>query len=643
MKQQKLSILLTIILSMVGIETFAHDFEMVNGDGKTIYYTKTGETEVEVTFCNVSSSSVYEGEVVIPKTVTYNDITYNVTGIGAQAFYQCKKLTSVTIPASVTSLGEKAFYHCTGLTSVTMYCDPNNIGMYLFDGCSSLTTMTFHCKAIYSMMVGGAYALQEAIIGDEVTTIGDNVFKSFTNLKKVTMGSGVTNIGKSAFFGCSSLNDLTIGSNVTSMDKEAFRGCKSLTTIDIPASLTIIGDDVFNECTGLTTLTIPDNVTDIGERSFSGCSGLTSVTFGKGLTTIGTYAFYECSLLTTIDIPDNVTTLGYYAFQGCSSITAVNIGSGVTNFGVDVFAKCVNITSLTFHCQNVGAWFMNNSGIQEIVIGDEVESIGQRAFFQCAGLKSLTLGNQLTTIDNEAFSGCTNLTAIEIPNSVKSIGFHAFYGCTGLTTLEIPNTLTSINTSAFQMCKNITAVTIHCSEINYWFAEIPSLQEVVLGEEVTKLRDMSFYGSTGLTCITLYATTPPSCGNNVFYNVDKKNCKIIVPEESLELYKKADEWKDFGTIEANVENDPYIIKKKSIKGQLTDCITLINDAETEINALPYDDTKTLEENQKAIDDIIAKLINNLAKQFNLVGDADGDGTIDVNDVQKTINIILGKE
>ena len=59
------------------------------------------------------------------------------------------------------------------------------------------------------------------------------------------------------------------------------------------------------------------------------------------------------------------------------------------------------------------------------------------------------IGNNVTSIGNAAFYNCTGMTAITIPNSVTSIGGSAFYGCSGLTSVTIPDSVTSIGDGAF--------------------------------------------------------------------------------------------------------------------------------------------------------------------------------------------------
>ena len=104
-----------------------------------INYSVTGENTVEVV-AKFPSYNYYTGDVVIPSTVTFDGIPYNVTGIGKLAFETCHNLSSVTIPESVTSIGDYAFYYCESLTSITIPKSVASIGIALFEYCNSLAS-----------------------------------------------------------------------------------------------------------------------------------------------------------------------------------------------------------------------------------------------------------------------------------------------------------------------------------------------------------------------------------------------------------------------------------------------------------------------------------------------------------------------
>ena len=97
----------TILSFLLALLPLAASADAVEIDG--IYYNlipKGNVAEVK------SIPDSYTGELTIPGTVIYNDVTYSVTSIGSNAFKQCRGLTSVNIPNSVTSIGYNAFSYC---------------------------------------------------------------------------------------------------------------------------------------------------------------------------------------------------------------------------------------------------------------------------------------------------------------------------------------------------------------------------------------------------------------------------------------------------------------------------------------------------------------------------------------------------
>ena len=311
-------LLITIAVLLCSVMANAHDFEV---DG--IFYDILSSTDltVEVTY-NASSYKEYSGVVTIPSSVTYEDKTYSVTSIGADAFAYCFSLTSVTIPNSVTSIGGYAFRGCSSLTSVTLPNSVTSIGNYAFDNCSSLTSVN---------------------IPESVTSIGWYAFGGCSSLTSVTIPNSVTSIESGVFYNCSGLTRVTIGESVTSIGEYAFYSCSGLTSVNIPESMTSIEKGAFYNCSGLTRVTIGESVTSIGCVAFYDCSSLTSVTIGNSVTSIEEEAFSGCSVLTSLNIPNSLKTIGTSAFEGCVRLGKISLGTGVEEIAANAFAECTRL------------------------------------------------------------------------------------------------------------------------------------------------------------------------------------------------------------------------------------------------------------------------------------------------------------
>ena len=370
MKQTTFTLLLSVLLSMVGLQAFANfDTSTKIQVDDLYYYLDKDNSQAQVTSM---PSGKYTGNIVIPSSITHETKTYSVTSIGEGAFSLCSGLTSVTIPNSVTSIGKGAFYYCSGLASITIPNSVTSIGDRAFSECKGLTSIVVesgntkydsreNCNAIIetasNTLLNGC---KNTVIPNSVTTIGVEAFYGCSGLTTVTIPNSVTRIGDDAFRDCSGLTSIVVESGNTTYDSREncnaiietasntlLYGCKNTV---IPNSVTSIGNYAFNYCSGLASITIPNSVTSISGRAFSGCSGLSSIVVESGNTTYDSRencnAIIETASNTlvagckTTTIPNSVTSIGDYAFYNCSGLTSITIGSNVTSIGDYAFYNC---------------------------------------------------------------------------------------------------------------------------------------------------------------------------------------------------------------------------------------------------------------------------------------------------------------
>ena len=423
-------------------------------------------------------------------------IANGVTTIGDYAFAECTGLTSVIIPSSVKSIGQNSFYYCSSLTGVDL---PNS-----------------------------------------VTSIGDMAFAACFGLTSVTIPASVTSIGQNGFYYCENMKSLTISGSATSIGGGAFSLCTGLEKIEsLAENPPTCAENAFDDAIkGTCVLYVPKNAVE-AYKSAQGWSGLVNTTPLVTVVQTGTcgesvkWTLTDNGVLTI----EGTGAMSDYASDSAPwkkfSFTTVVIGEGVTTIGNSAFGYYSEMTSITIpnSVTSIGEYaFCGCTGLESVTIPNSVTSIGESAFDGCEGLTSVSISNSLTRIGEYVFASCKKLESVTIPNSVTSIGGNAFNKCTGLTSVTIPNSVTSIGGAAFRNCTGLESVTIPSS--------------------VTSLGYEAFSDCTGLTKIESLAENPPVCNGDVFYNVDMSNCVLYVPENSIDAYKDADEWKDFTNVEA---------------------------------------------------------------------------------------------
>ena len=342
--------------------------------------------------------------------------------------------------------------------------------------------------------------------------------------------------------------------NLNSNDKTAevvfHRGYAYSGDLVIPSSVTSDGIDysvtsianAFSKSTELTSITIPNSVTSISEGIFTGCPNLTSVVIEEGnpkydsrencnaiIETASNTLLYGCK---GSIVPNGVTSIGKSAFKGCAGLTFVNIPNSVTTIGEDAFAGCSNLTKVEINNNGIVSKSYNGnprmkeifgSQVEELILGEDVKSIGEHAFAEFQNLTIVRFPNGLTSIGINAFYRCPKLTEISIPSSVTSIEQSSFESY--LTKVEInSNALISKDYGSTYSLRNLFGINVKeyilgddvTSIGNYAFAGSISLNSIIISNNVTNIGEMAFSGCYNLPSVNIPENVA-NIGENAFY------------------------------------------------------------------------------------------------------------------------------
>ena len=372
--------------------------------------------------------------VVLPNTIT---------SIGDRSFECCSYLTKLMIPDSVTAIGANAFCYCSNLESIKLSENLKIIGGYAFYFCSSLKSI---------------------IIPNSVTIIGEWCFVNCSSLTSITIGNSVKEIGRAAFnnpmnkvnisnienwvnikFNSAEANplyfahhlylngtevtNLEIPETVTSICDCAFVGCIGLKTVSIPSSVTAIGSHAF-EKSGIISVEVPNSVKSIGTYAFANCEELKTAVIPNSIVEIPNYLFQKSSKLKKVSLPNTINTIGEYTFAGCTNLSDIEIPNSVTVIDRYAFRECYNLSSIVIpnSVKNLydGAFF--GTGLTSVSISENLEELKGNTFANCTSLKSVVIPDKITKIAGSDFAGCTSLEEVTIGKSVKEIGNYTFSG-----------------------------------------------------------------------------------------------------------------------------------------------------------------------------------------------------------------------
>ena len=244
-----------------------------------------------------------------------------------------------------------------------------------------------------------------------------------------------------------------------------------------------------------------------------------SVTYNSknySVTSIKSIAFSDCKNLVSITIPASVTSIEDYAFNGCSGLKEViledgceTLSLGNSSYDQGLFYDCPLEKVYMGRDLDYGSWeyspFKNKAGLNSLIIGETVTTIGDCCFWGCSSLTSITIPDGVTTIENNAFRDCSSLASFTGGKGLTQWGEWVLYGCNNLTEITID-------------CAN-------CSFSSSWGTS--SIRKIILGENVENISLAFFADLDNLTSIEVSE-------NNPIYD-SRQDCNAIIKTSTNRL------------------------------------------------------------------------------------------------------------
>lgn len=384
-------------------------------------------------------------DVNIPNRMLVGRWIIAVGEIADSAFYNCKTITSVSMP-SWCKIGSYAFAGCDNLATLRKSGDPTEVGENAFTKFEGVDLFVepdvikeyqetepwnkFNIEAM-------APALRYEIEHD--SSLGKDV------AKVVGVGEGI-----SAY--CVIPGEVEIEGN------------------NYP--VVAIADRAFSNCREIFEIEFPDNPISIGEYAFLSCKNLQFIQYqnNNSIMSIGNAAFAWCESLRHFYIPSSIEQIGQDILWGCSGLETISLGSSVkeniilaVNRDTPSLKKYeMNVESQNYAVQD-GVLF--NKSLSKLIaypqglggdyiIPSTVDTIGERAFLSST-ITSITIPSSVVAIGNAAFQNSNYFTSLVIPESVKEIGEGGFYGCEALESVTIKGNLPVLGTGAFAACDKL--------------------------------------------------------------------------------------------------------------------------------------------------------------------------------------------
>lgn len=186
---------------------------------------------------------------------------------------------------------------------------------------------------------------------------------------------------------------------------------------------------------------------------------------------------YEGETAEHVDVPEGAVRIGDGAFAGHREVRSVRLPSTLESIGAKAFVDC--------------------AGLERIEIPEDTHEIGPEAFRGCTALREVVLPDGLEELPRTAFAQCTSLKRVLGGASVRALGVGAFRACGALASIPAFERLESVGRNAFSGCRSLSGVKLGdaCREIGDGaFANCKGLSSVVLPDGVERLGTNVFAG-----------------------------------------------------------------------------------------------------------------------------------------------------
>ena len=232
-------LILFLLMIMSPSLVLADDIDFVK-DGIAYKILSLSPAQLEV----VAKEGRYEGNIVIPDYVSYENVDFTVTSIGKEAFNR-SNITGIILPSKLKIIHEYAFAWCSGIKKLELPKELETIDECAFVWCE----------------------MDSLVIPGSIRKLSTYCFQCCNKLEYLELEEGVTIIPKLVFSSCDKINKVVLPTSLTTIEAAAFDNSPVKVVISKrKTSPTITGSYWFSGGRGTHTLYNPFTYADSNDR-----------------------------------------------------------------------------------------------------------------------------------------------------------------------------------------------------------------------------------------------------------------------------------------------------------------------------------------------------------------------------------------